>query len=84
MKNGVAKLLSVITIITVIGSGVLVVLGLIDLDYNIAMLYAGIAGLISAVFVRGFAEIIELLQGIKDNTETKDAPASMPDELPDI
>ena len=68
-KNGIAKLLKVIAIITLISGGALLLSGQSDIDRNLVMICAGLGGLLSAAFIRGFAEIIELLQGIRDNTE---------------
>lgn len=84
MKNGIAKLLKVIAIITLIAGIILTIWGLTDMDYYIALFAVGIGGLISAAFIRGFAEVIELLQQIKDNTAEEEKPETKPDELPEI
>ncbi len=84
MKNGIAKLLKIIAIITLLAGIVLTIWGLTDMDYYVAIFAVGIGGLISAAFIRGFAEVVELLQQIKDNTEKEKKPEAMPDELPDI
>lgn len=83
MKNGIAKLLKVIAIITLIAGIICTIWGLTDI-WNITLLYVGIGGLISAVFIRGFAEVIELLQRIMDNTAREEKPDIKPDELPEI
>ena len=72
MKNGIAKLLKIIAIITLVAGIVLTIWGLTDMDYYVAIFAVGIGGLITAAFIRGFAEVIELLQRIKDNTERKE------------
>lgn len=84
MKNGIAKLLKIIAIITLLAGIVLTIWGLTDMDYYVAIFAVGIGGLISAAFIRGFAEVVELLQQIKDNTEKEKKPEAAPDELPDI
>ena len=84
MKNGIAKLLKIIAIITLLAGIVLTIWGLTDMDYYLAIFAVGIGGLISAAFIRGFAEVVELLQQIKDNTEKERNPEAVPDELPDI
>lgn len=84
MKNGIAKLLKVIAIITLIAGSILTIWGLTDLDYNLAIFSIGIGGLVSAAFVRGFAEVIELLQAIKDNSDREVMPEVKPDELPEL
>lgn len=84
MKNGIAKLLKVIAIITLIAGIILTIWGLTDMDYYIALFAVGIGGLISAAFIRGFAEVVELLQQIKDNTDNEKNPEATPDELPEI
>ena len=84
MKNGIAKLLKIIAIITLLAGIVLTIWGLTDMDYYVAIFAVGIGGLISAAFIRGFAEVVELLQQIKDNTEKEEKAEAAPDELPDI
>ena len=84
MKNGIAKLLKIIAIITLLAGIVLTIWGLTDMDYYVAIFAVGIGGLISAAFIRGFAEVVELLQQIKDNTEKEKKPEAAPDELPEI
>lgn len=84
MKNGIAKLLKIIAIITLVAGIVLTIWGLTDMDYYVAIFAVGIGGLISAAFIRGFAEVIELLQRIKDNTARDETPETKPDELPEI
>lgn len=84
MKNGIAKLLKIIAIITLVAGVVLTIWGLTDMDYYVAIFAVGIGGLISAAFIRGFAEVIELLQRIKDNTARDEKPEAKPDELPEI
>jgi len=84
MKNGIAKLLKIIAIITLVAGIVLTIWGLTDMDYYVAIFAVGIGGLISAAFIRGFAEVIELLQRIKDNTARDEKPETKPDELPEI
>ena len=68
MKNGIAKLLKVIAIITLIAGIICTIWGLTDMDYYVAIFAVGVGALISAAFIRGFAEVVELLQSIKDNT----------------
>ena len=69
MKNGIAKLLKIIAIITLIAGIICTIWGLTDMDYYIAIFAVGVGALISAAFIRGFAEVVELLQKVKDNTE---------------
>lgn len=84
MKNGIAKLLKIIAIITLLAGIVLTIWGLTDMDYYVAIFAVGIGGLISAAFIRGFAEVVELLQQIKDNTDKEKKTEAVPDELPEI
>ena len=84
MKNGIAKLLKIIAIVTLVAGIVLTIWGLTDMDYYVAIFAVGIGGLISAAFIRGFAEVVELLQQIKDNTDNEKNPEATPDELPEI
>lgn len=84
MKNDIAKILKIIAIITLVAGIVLTIWGLTDMDYYVAIFAVGIGGLISAAFIRGFAEVIELLQRIKDNTARDEKPEAKPDELPEI
>ena len=84
MKNGIAKLLKIIAIITFLAGIVLTIWGLTDLDDYLAIFAVGIGGLISAAFIRGFAEVVELLQQIKDNTKKEKKTEAAPDELPEI
>jgi uncharacterized membrane protein len=69
MRNGIAKLLKIIAIITLIAGIICTIWGLTDMDYYIAIFAVGVGALISAAFIRGFAEVVELLQKVKDNTE---------------
>ena len=68
MKNEIAKLLKIIAIITLIAGIICTIWGMTD-NYYIAIFAVGVGALISAAFIRGFAEVIELLQKVKDNTE---------------
>jgi hypothetical protein len=81
MKNRIAKLLKTIAIITLVGGIVLTIWGITDIDDYLALFCVGIGGLISAAFIRGFAEIVELLQNIKDNTSGEPAPPAAGSEL---
>ena len=83
MKNKIAKLLKIIAIITLVGGIILTIWGITDMDYYLALFCIGIGGLISAAFIRGFAEIVELLQNIKDNTSREPARPAAINELKD-
>ena len=67
MKNRIAKILRIIAYIILLGGVILVIWGISDLGWYLGQFLGGIGTLISSIFVRGFAEVIELLQAIKDN-----------------
>ena len=73
MKNGIATLLKVIAIIFLVVGILLLgwwyISNALDGYYNSTYLVGAIVGFITYAFARGFSEVIELLQKIKDNTE---------------
>ena len=72
MNNKIAKTIKIVSIITLLLSIAISIYAVNEgLHYAMDLFSIGIAGIISSFFIRAFAEVIELLQSIKDNTSSK-------------
>ena len=91
-KNLIATILKVIAYVVLVG-GVLtgIIIWLVNLSWYGSgygegiWLLISLAAIITFAFVRGFAEIIQLLEDIKgQNAKNDTAPVITADELPDL
>ena len=82
MKNRIALILKVIAYVVLAG-GVIVCVALADATDALSLI--GIVGaFVLFAFVRGFSEIIQLLQDIKDKTPAETDNTAPNDDLPDL
>jgi len=82
MKNRIALVLKVIAYVVLAG-GIIVCVALADATDALSLI--GIVGaFVLFAFVRGFSEIVQLLQDIKDRSPSEPDSSVPNDELPEL